>query len=256
MITRTQLKTLHKMTREVTEATELVSELIRTAQDRHKNTKHTLDRDGKTIELAESVLWEEVFYLGTGSQAGKILETVHPEVFEAYRKQDAAAIELKKFCMLELGVDFTKLSLSDYLMLTEDLFTMLIDEKMGSRNRWMGILTGVIIGLAVVVMFLFGAVQANAASVTMTVTVEPVFSLEEPGICEPEFRWDNCTAQDPDMKHPKVSTFIPTDTGFRATLEDGSVIVYTWVDTLLLAEWDDAWFIIDGYNVTWGPCDI
>lgn len=128
-MTRENLDKLHALTKAVNDAKETASELLRTAQDRFKQRTHKLVREGKEIELTEKVLWDEVFYMGPECEAGKLLQTVHPEIFEGYKKQDEAANELKKFTIVELGVDYTALSLSDYLMLTESLFNLMLDER-------------------------------------------------------------------------------------------------------------------------------
>lgn len=129
MFTRDTLKQLHELTDKVNHAKEVASEQLRTAQDRFKDRKHKFERDGKNIEVTEKVLWDEVFYLGPGSQAGRILVKEHPQVFEAYAQQETAAEALKKFCIVELGVDYTALSLSDYLKLTETLVELMLAER-------------------------------------------------------------------------------------------------------------------------------
>jgi hypothetical protein len=127
-MTRENLTKLYELNDKVKKAEEVSSELLRTAQDRFKQVKHKLMREGKEIEVTEKILWDEVFYLGAISQAGEILGKEHPEVFEAYKAQDATVQELKAFTITELGVDFQKLSLGDYLMLTERLIKLLMDE--------------------------------------------------------------------------------------------------------------------------------
>ncbi len=129
MFTRENLDKLKSLTKAVNDAKDYASELLRTAQDRFKQNTHKLMREGKEITLTEKVLWDEVFYLGVASQAGEILTKVHPEVFDAYKKQDEAAAELKKFTITELGVDYTQMSLSDYLTLTESIFDLLMGER-------------------------------------------------------------------------------------------------------------------------------
>jgi len=128
-MTRENLNKLHELTKAVNDAKETASELLRTAQDRFKQRTHKLMREGKEIELTEKVLWDEVFYMGPTCQAGQILQTVHPEIFEGYKKQDEAANELKKFTIVELGVDYTALTLSDYLAVTESLFELMLAER-------------------------------------------------------------------------------------------------------------------------------
>ncbi|HBT75062.1 TPA: hypothetical protein DEB29_03620 [Candidatus Wolfebacteria bacterium] len=128
MITRENLNKLHELTEAVNTAKENASELLRTAQDRFKDKTHKIDREGKEIEIAEKTMWLEVFHLGPACESGKILQKEYPEVFEAYQAQEVASLELKKFCISEIGVDYTQLTLSDYLRLTESLFSLLLNE--------------------------------------------------------------------------------------------------------------------------------
>lgn len=127
--TRDTLKQLHELTKKVNDAKELASELLRTAKDRYGDRLQKFEREGKEIEVKENVLWDEVFYLGPVSQAGQILGKEHPEVFQAYADQETAAGNLKKFTVLELGVDYTALSLSDYLAMTEQLVELMLGER-------------------------------------------------------------------------------------------------------------------------------
>jgi hypothetical protein len=129
MITREKLQELHQLTHKVQEAKEMASENLKTAQDRFNHVKHKLVREGKEIELTEKILWDEVFYIGRASQAGEILKKQHPEVFRMYEEQEKTAIQLKKFAITELGVNFEALTLSDYLKMTESLFELMLEEK-------------------------------------------------------------------------------------------------------------------------------
>lgn len=128
-MTREVLNKLHKLCEQIKESKELSSELLKTAQDRHNMRTHKLMRDGKEVELIEKVLWDEVFYLGPKCQAGEILGKHHPEVFKAYKAQDQVADELRKFCITELGMDYSGMTISDYLRLTEFMFELLLKEK-------------------------------------------------------------------------------------------------------------------------------
>lgn len=129
MITREKLNKLHELTKNVSDAKELASENLKTVQDRFNHRKHKLNREGKEVELTEKTLWDEVFYIGPASQAGEILKSIHPQVFEMYAEQDKAATELKKFAITELGMNFESLTLSDYLKATESLFELMLEER-------------------------------------------------------------------------------------------------------------------------------
>jgi hypothetical protein len=142
MFTRESLDKLHELTAAVNSAKEQASELLRTAQDRYNTKVHKLTRDGKEVELTEKVLWDEVFYLGPACESGTVLKREHPEVFEAYKRQDDTANELKRFCIVELGIDYTQLTLSDYLRATEGMFDLLMAERIAPEGQTVSIETG------------------------------------------------------------------------------------------------------------------
>lgn len=122
MFTKENIAELHNKTKAIKDAKDLASELLRTAQDRFGNRTHELEREGKIIKLTEKVMWEEVFYIGPASQSGQILRKYHPKVFEAYEDQDAKAEELKRFTIVTFDVDYTQMTISDYIHLTEGIF--------------------------------------------------------------------------------------------------------------------------------------
>lgn len=129
MITRESIKALRDTSDDLRAQKELASELLRTAQDRFGHQEVEIERDGKTIALTEKVLWEEVFLMGTSCQAGTILKKAHPEVFEAFEDQDRKAGKLKEISVKELGVDYTQMTLSDYVALMEGMFALLLSER-------------------------------------------------------------------------------------------------------------------------------
>lgn len=127
-MTRETLSKLHDLTAVVNTKKEVSQEQVKTAQDRYKEREVEIERSGKMVKVTEKTLWDELFHLGFGSQAGLKLKELHPEVFSALKEQDQAADELRTFCLTELGVDYTALTLSDYLHLTEELTKLLIKE--------------------------------------------------------------------------------------------------------------------------------
>lgn len=128
-ITREKIVQLDALTKVTAEKEEYASELLRTAQDRFNHELVKLEREGKEVELTRKVLWDEVFLLGVGCQAGAILKGLHPEVFEAFAEQERAATELIKYVKTELDIEMKKLTLSDYLNLTVATFDMLQEER-------------------------------------------------------------------------------------------------------------------------------
>lgn len=139
-ITGEKLTKLNELTDDIIKKENLASELLRTAQDRFNHVEEELERDGKKIKLTRNTLWQEVFYMGNACQAAEILKKYHQDVFDAYRAQEIAADELKKFCIVELGIDFTKMRIRDYMMLTQGMFEYLyaqkkIDERMTMQTE-------------------------------------------------------------------------------------------------------------------------
>lgn len=126
--TREKLEKLHTISAEFLAQRELASELLRTAQDRFKHRAIKVMREGQEVELTEKVLWDEVFLMGLGCEAGQKLREVHPEVFEAFEKQDKMAEEMKVYTIREFGINFTQMSISDYLKMSEGLFKLMIEE--------------------------------------------------------------------------------------------------------------------------------
>jgi len=114
-----QLVTKHQ---ELAQQKNLASELLRTAQDRFGHREVEIEREGKKVTVTEKVLWDEVFYLysiqGDNAEAVKILKGLHPEVFEAFGKQEQLAMDVKKFVLLELSIDVNAMSIADYIRLT------------------------------------------------------------------------------------------------------------------------------------------
>ena len=128
-ITQEKLNILYKLDAEIKEITDIASENLRVAKDRASLNVHKLIRDGKEIEVTEKILWDEVFYLGENSEAGNILKKEHPQVFDLYKKQNEKADELRKFCITELGVDYTRMTIAEHIKIIEGMFKMLLNEK-------------------------------------------------------------------------------------------------------------------------------
>lgn len=141
MIIRDTLKQLKALTEIVHQKEEIASELLRIAQDRYNDRVHKLtrqvpvglDEQGKAkvelreVELTEKVLWGEVWYRAEDST--KLMREVHPEVFAAFDAQNQAADDLKRYALIELGIDPTKMTLSAYLEATEKLVEIMLAER-------------------------------------------------------------------------------------------------------------------------------
>lgn len=132
---RETIQKLHELTNSVATAEAHASELLRTAQDRYNHVEHEVEREDpksgerRKVTVSRKVLWDEVFYLGTGSDAATILKAEHPEVFDAYKVQETAAGDLQRFVVAEMGMDMKKMRVSDYVKLTEAIVDLRLDER-------------------------------------------------------------------------------------------------------------------------------
>lgn len=129
MITREIIDTLKNKIKDLEETKVKTSDMLILAKENGKDIEHDIERSGKTIKLKEKTLWDEVFLMGTDCDAGKLLATKYPELFESFAKQEALAEEIKKYSVLELGFDCTKMTIANYLQITEDLVNLLLDER-------------------------------------------------------------------------------------------------------------------------------
>lgn len=129
MITRNKIARLKELNEENTKAVEFASELLKTAQDRFDEKVHKFKRNGQKVQVPESALWSEIWQLAEqATDAHEILGKAHPEVFEAFNKQKDVAKELKAFTVLELGIDHTKMTISDYIQVVEGTVFMMVKE--------------------------------------------------------------------------------------------------------------------------------
>lgn len=118
-INQEKITKVYELYHQLDEIKELASELLRTAQDRYNDNEVEIKRNDCMIKIKERVLWEETFQLGKNSQAALKLKELHPEVFEAYSKQEELAEEIKKFMIAEFGIDYQAIRISDILRLIE-----------------------------------------------------------------------------------------------------------------------------------------
>lgn len=81
----------------------------------------TISRNGELVVVPEGALWDEVFYIGRNSDAGKILAEKYPKAFELSAKAEQKSAELKAFAMSKWGIDPLAMSLSDIIRIIEGL---------------------------------------------------------------------------------------------------------------------------------------
>jgi hypothetical protein len=136
-LSRELLDNFHELSQKVKDLDEIASEGMRTVKDRFQHRTHKLIREGKEIELTEKTLWDEVFYLGEDSQAGEILKKLHPQVFENYRLMNIAAENYKKFSIVEMGVDASRMNMSDQMKMVEAMVEFKLGGGMLGQSNWL-----------------------------------------------------------------------------------------------------------------------
>lgn len=132
-VKRSSVETLYDLTARVNEASEHASDLLKEAQDRYGKKTHKVMRpNGKVEKLTEKQMWDEIFYHPKGAkcESGIVLSKKRPDVFQAFAAFEQTKVDLKKYCMQELGVDYTQMQLSDYFKITIGLFEMLLNERL------------------------------------------------------------------------------------------------------------------------------
>lgn len=128
-ITKQLIGELESRTEELNRLNEYSSELLRTAQDRFGSREHSLTRGGEKVQIAEALLWEEVWHLGLNCEAATILKKEHPEVFEASDSARRAGGNLTRFTLEKMEVDASKMTLAKQLELTRAMVEFVLDER-------------------------------------------------------------------------------------------------------------------------------
>lgn len=130
MLNRNTVNTVREMSVAVSDANERANELLRTAQDRYGDQKVTIKGAKGEAQVTEREAWDNILSRPLfASDYREAMQKARPEVFEAFAAQNKAADELKAYIVRELGVDMTAMRITDYLLLTEQMFDMLWEEK-------------------------------------------------------------------------------------------------------------------------------
>jgi hypothetical protein len=108
----------HVLSDEFKALNQRASESIKAAQ-LHQGSQITIARDGKPVVVTEKDLWDEVYYLGPASDAGRMLAEKYPEPFEFSAQAEAKKTELKKWALEKWGIDPLAISLSDIIKVIE-----------------------------------------------------------------------------------------------------------------------------------------
>lgn len=127
-ITADSIAAYHALHREFKTLSEQASEAIKNAKLNGEN-EITIARDAQPVVVREKDLWDEVWNLGGGCDAGKILSEKYPEAFDLSRKTEEKKQELKKYALAEWNIDPLAMSLSDIIRIIEGV----VDYKLASR---------------------------------------------------------------------------------------------------------------------------
>ena len=103
------------------------TELYMKAQEnKDKIVPEVVDRS-----VTEGDLWEEIRLpsIGLHSPQGQIMREKYSELFDSAEKREKANLELFQFVQKELGMNFQKMSIADYLKLTEMVVAYQLEKK-------------------------------------------------------------------------------------------------------------------------------
>lgn len=122
-INQEKIERLYKIQEEYDTLEIAASDAIKEARLNEGN-EVTITRGGKDIQIAEKLLWDEVWNLGGNCEAGQFLRSKYPEAFAKSDDCNQKAQELKDFSLAELGIDSQKIKLSTVLKLIEAVVAM------------------------------------------------------------------------------------------------------------------------------------
>ncbi len=110
-ITTEKIKVLRELFDEQKQLTEIISDQIKTAQDRRGENLLIVERDGQNVNIKENDLWKEVYYGGIECNGALALKKEYPQIFEAYEKDQEIAKKLKDFTLFNFGFSFNNMTL-------------------------------------------------------------------------------------------------------------------------------------------------
>lgn len=121
-ITAGKIKRLKTLVREKNRLEEIISDNIKTAQDRYGENIVVMERDGQKTNVKEKILWLEVFQIGVNGTAGVKMREKYPEIFENYDQVQKVIAELNDYTAKEFGFSFREMSLSNLIDLILAIF--------------------------------------------------------------------------------------------------------------------------------------
>ncbi len=120
-IKRGQIKDYQKLSKRFRDLEFIISEQVKTAQDRNGNNEIKLEREGKKIKLKERILWDEALRGGIKTQAWQELKKIYPEIFNSVDEKDKLINELNIFTTKNWGFFWNQMSLSILIDLVKAL---------------------------------------------------------------------------------------------------------------------------------------
>jgi len=133
------LSRVRELSAEIDKKNNIASELMKVAKDRFGETSLSVERktkgsSNKFVQAKQNDLWQEVYQLGTESQAGKVLKEKHPAVFVAFKSANESVKELNTIAIMELDLkSYQQISLKDIVTLAEGIaewkVRKLVDDK-------------------------------------------------------------------------------------------------------------------------------
>lgn len=121
IITSKKIQDLKELFRDHQKWDGVMSDQVKTVKERNGNNPVSVLRDGKTVEIKEKDLWQELYYGGFTSQAWEILAKKYPDIEEAHKNEEEIAIRMRDFTVRNFGFAFSQMSLVDLIDLIQGI---------------------------------------------------------------------------------------------------------------------------------------
>jgi len=129
-ITGKLLEDYNKIYEELKKHQEVMSENIKTKQDRNGKNEVEFEHNGEVKKLKEEILWQEVYYMGTsGNDSANKLRELYPDVFKMIDEERELEKGLREFEAKKFGFTYKEMTMPNVLKLIEGM----VDYKLATK---------------------------------------------------------------------------------------------------------------------------
>ena len=119
-LTEDKIAKAFEISDKLNEKKELLSEKLRIVQERYSTLKHKIGDE----EFTEKQCWEDFYHNNKEAKTFNILNEKYPDVFILDEEIKGLADELRQYFIMEFGVDYTAMTLTDYIKITRALIKL------------------------------------------------------------------------------------------------------------------------------------